>query len=304
MAESNTKVLFKFGSRAEYESLSPMQIQNNALYFLTDTNELYRGSVPMCKSHYYEGEVQEEETVLHAQARILDEAIPVANDILVLCYENGNRIPYIYTEDAGWKLLINVVVEGSTPVEAGMDYDALDEDVFSTIEENNETVGFTLKDFGVKYYDYVDGNYVLVTVDDQHPWPTGLTPRVTLENGRPVLGWFMPNPDTGAGQAEDLTALKQDVADLKLVVGHAGTGSSPATGLVQKVGSLVEKVKIGSTTLTPVDGTLELSIFDGTNNGLVPKPSGISGIKVLGSNGYWLDPNDFFELEWKPITES
>ena len=182
-----------------------------------------------------------------------------------------------------------------------MDYTALDEDVFSTIEENDETVGFTLKDFGVKYYDYVDGQYVLVTVDNEHPWPTGLTPRVTSENGRAVLGWFMPNPDTESGQIEDLTTLRQDVADLKTVVGHAGTNGSPATGLIQKVGSLVEKIKIGSTTLTPVNGTLELSIFNGTNNGLVPKPTGLTGVRVLGSNGYWLDPNEFFELEWKPI---
>ena len=132
MAELNIKVLFKFGSRAEYESLSPLQIQNNALYFLTDTNELYRGSVPMCKSHYYEGEVEEDETVLHAQARILDGAIPVANDILVLTYENGNRIPYIYTENSGWKSLINIVVSESSEVEAGMDYNALDEEMRKT----------------------------------------------------------------------------------------------------------------------------------------------------------------------------
>ena len=38
------KVIFKFGTRAEYNALVTKQA--NALYFLLDTHELYRGEVP------------------------------------------------------------------------------------------------------------------------------------------------------------------------------------------------------------------------------------------------------------------
>lgn len=62
MANVNRKVLFKFGSRAQYDALSVNEIQDNALYFLLDTNELYRGAVPICKAHYFEGNIGENET--------------------------------------------------------------------------------------------------------------------------------------------------------------------------------------------------------------------------------------------------
>jgi len=52
---SNNKVLFKFGSQANYKALSQQEIESNALYFLVDTGELYRGSVPIGQAKYYVG---------------------------------------------------------------------------------------------------------------------------------------------------------------------------------------------------------------------------------------------------------
>jgi len=54
----NQKVLFKFGSAAEYAALEAKQ--NNALYFLLDTNELYRGETPFGQAHVYIGTRQAE----------------------------------------------------------------------------------------------------------------------------------------------------------------------------------------------------------------------------------------------------
>lgn len=319
MAGTNPKVIFKFGTRAQYDALSANQIQDNALYFLLDTNELYRGTVPICQAHYYEGTIGESQTHAQAIAAIVGASQPVVNDILVLNTSNGIKYPYIYaattvsgTTTYNWRPLHGqisgdeiVFDDGETLLEklsqSDLDYSAFDEDVFTVIEENNEPVGLTLKDFGVKYYDYVEGEYVLTTVDNDHPWPTGLVPRVVSENGRPVLGWFVPDPTSASGQEIDLTDLRRDVADLKSLVGKQGSNGQPSTGLIHEVETKVGSIKIRQTTFTPVDGTITLPLFDGSNDGVVPQYSG-NDLRVLGSNGNWIDPNTLFSLEWEELS--
>lgn len=320
MAETNKKVLFKFGTRAEYNAIPSDQILNNALYFLLDTNELYRGSTPIGQSHYYEGQLTDEQTHEQAITAALGANAPAVNDILILTTQSGIKYPYIYTAITAnnsvtheWKPLYgkvdgNEIIfdDGETLLEklsqTSLDYSAFDDDVFSVLSENDEPVGITLKDFGVKYYDYVDGEYVLVQVDNDHPWISGLVPRVVLENGRPVLGWFVPAPDSASGQEIDLTNLKQDVADLKTLVGKQGSNGQPSTGLIHTVEQKVGSIQIGDSTLTPVDGTINLPIFNGSNNGVVPKPNAnLDSLRVLGSNGQWLDPNELFYLEWEEL---
>ncbi len=48
-----TPVVFKYGTRAQYDALA--EKASNALYFLTDTGELLRGDVNMAKGSHYEG---------------------------------------------------------------------------------------------------------------------------------------------------------------------------------------------------------------------------------------------------------
>lgn len=91
------KVVFKFGSRADYDSLPQDKISDNILYFLLDTNELYRGTVPICKSHYYEGRLfTTDPNDFYAISRILNGVTPCENDVVVVEQDNDIRHPYIY----------------------------------------------------------------------------------------------------------------------------------------------------------------------------------------------------------------
>ena len=322
------KVLFRFGSRAEYDALLPEQILDNALYFLTDTQELYRGTVPICKAHYYEGSVLPADADDNATiTRIVGTDTPTLNDILVINRANGIKTPYIYAglPDSNdnliyeWRPLHNkvsgeeVIFEDGTSLldklnQGGMDYNAIDERVFTIITDNDDDpIGFTLKDYGIKYYDKdQNDDYVAITVDAQHPWPTGVVPRVISENGNAVLAWFVPDSSTAEGQQLDLDNLKRDVADLKTVVGKEASGNEPATGLIQRVGTIeqnyTQEIHIGNSVFRPVNGAITLPIFDGTNNGAVPQPNvGANNVYVLGSNGQWIDPDTLFNLEWEEI---
>lgn len=66
-------------------------------------------------------------------------------------------------------------------------------DEVSVVIDDNK---FALKNYGKRYYRYINGNYVLQEVDAENRWKPGLEPRVSLENGELELGWYEPNPIT------------------------------------------------------------------------------------------------------------
>ena len=82
----------------------------------------------------------------------------------------------------------------------------------------------TLKDFGVKYYryveatgseetgDFVPAHYEAQVVDDTHPWLEGLEPKVVNDSGNLVIGWFKPNLELSK-KVEKLT-LKVDEVNI------------------------------------------------------------------------------------------
>lgn len=326
---SNNKVLFKFGTQAAYRALTAQEIESNALYFLTDTGELYRGNVPIGQAKYYVGSLLgTDANAAAAITRIVGATTPVVNDILVLNESNGVKTPYIFAayEDnsnivEGWVPLVDkidgddiVFSNGDTLADrignSAMDYNAFDTNVFDILQQNGEDVGVTLRDYGAVYYTSDgQGGYTAVTVDAQHPWPTGLTPKVISYNGSTVLGWVEPDTTTAAGQAAAIGTLQQDVADLKTLLGKATTGNEIGTGVVKRVedleSAMIGGLKIGNATITPVNNLLEVPIFNGSNNGLVPQPVANlnDAIKVLGSNGQWHDPKDLFSIEWEEISQ-
>ena len=81
----------------------------------------------------------------------------------------------------------------------------------------------TLKDFGVKYYryveatgseetgDFVPAHYEAQIVDDTHPWLEGLEPKVVNDNGNLVIGWFEPNTITVDGLSDAVNNLSNQV---------------------------------------------------------------------------------------------
>ena len=84
MATNDTSaVLFKFGTRAEYDSIKD-SAQENALYFLTDTGELLRGQKNLAQANHYEVERTAGETDSAAIARAVGNAPLIKNDICII----------------------------------------------------------------------------------------------------------------------------------------------------------------------------------------------------------------------------
>lgn len=99
-----TPVVFKYGTRAQYDAATKV---DNALYFLTDTGEIYRGSVNLARGSHYEGiriaaDADDNATI----ARVLAEAnaIPVQDDIFVVkkvIHDNNYAYTsYVYNKGA------------------------------------------------------------------------------------------------------------------------------------------------------------------------------------------------------------
>ena len=84
MANNDTSaVLFKFGTRADYESIKS-SAQDNALYFLTDTGELLRGQKNLAQANHYEVTRTVGESDNAAIARAVGNGHLIKNDICVI----------------------------------------------------------------------------------------------------------------------------------------------------------------------------------------------------------------------------
>ena len=201
-------VLFKFGSRSEYEHLLQNHtIQDNALYFLLDTNELYRGAIPIAQVHYYEGEYEDGEDAESAIIRTMTGETPIPGDILTLYtdVEHTAMENYLYVADGTWRSFNG----GSGAIGAAHNAD----NVSIEIQQGD----FSLKNWGTAYYKYVPAandvpaHYERQEVNNTHPWKAGLEPRVTTEDGQLVLAWYEPNSDTVDGLSNALETLRQTV---------------------------------------------------------------------------------------------
>lgn len=76
-------VLFKYGTRADYDALNG-NVKDNALYFLTDTGELLRGARNLGQANHYEGIRQEGETDAQVITRVVGSLNLIKNDIFVV----------------------------------------------------------------------------------------------------------------------------------------------------------------------------------------------------------------------------
>lgn len=76
-------VLFKYGTRADYDALKG-NVKDNALYFLTDTGELLRGARNLGQANHYEGIRQEGETDAQVITRVVGSHSLIKNDIFVV----------------------------------------------------------------------------------------------------------------------------------------------------------------------------------------------------------------------------
>lgn len=91
-----------------------------------------------------------------------------------------------------------------------------------TITTTTDNV-LTLKDFGTKYYhyieatgseetgDFVPAHYEAQIVDNTHPWVEGLEPKVVNDKGNLIIGWFEPNTITVDGLSNSINNLSNQV---------------------------------------------------------------------------------------------
>ena len=309
------KVLFKFGSRAAYDAeVDAGSILNNALYFLEDTNELYKGLYPIGTAHYYFGNRNSDEVDENAIARILGAKTAVLNDVMVITDTDGSKDVFIFAIGAdsteNWQKLTgkihstDVVFNDGHTLEEKLTSATIAVDNKSIVQDENTGI-VSLAGYGESYWawDGATKEYTLQTVDEQHPWKSGLTPRVySDEHGNFVIGWYEPNPTTAEGVATDLTALRQDVQSLQTLVGSIGSGSTASTGLVKRIED-VEKLTFfaGDTQIVPVNSKVQIPYFNGTTSGIVRAPSNLTSLMYLDSTGNWTYPQN--DLEWTNINE-
>lgn len=304
------KVLFKFGSRAAYDAeIEGGSIQSNALYFLEDTNELYKGLTRIGTAHYYFGNRNSGEADANAIARIIGDKAPILDDIMVIEDSSGNKDIFVYALSTGtepdWYKLTGTIHSSEVIFSDGHTLDekltsaTIAVDNKSIVQDENSGI-VSLAGYGEKYFawDAEQEDYVEQIVDNEHPWKSGLTPRVySDQNGNLVIGWYEPNPTTAEGIATDLTALKQDVQSLKTLVGSIGVAPDVSTGLVKRIED-VEKMKFygGDTEIVPVNGEIRIPYFNGSTSGIVRAPSGLTSTMYLDSTGNWSYPQN--DLEW------
>ena len=104
-------VVFKYGTRAEYDALEAKS--SEALYFLTDTGEIYRGTVNLARGNYHEGTRAEGETDNQVIARVLGTTPVVKDDIFVIktliAGDKYSHTSFIY-DGANWAAMMETIM--------------------------------------------------------------------------------------------------------------------------------------------------------------------------------------------------
>lgn len=160
------------------------------------------------------------------------------------------------------------------------------EEVGKSTTGDNRTISLSedgvlsLTNFGVKYYhwvdavgeegqeDYVAGHHELVTVDAEHPWISGLEPRVvTKEGGGFELAWYEPSTTTVEGLnstvgtlSADVETAQTDISNLQEDVGNDGTDGNPKTGLYAEIATAEEEISTIQETLGSSSDSLSESV--------------------------------------------
>ena len=103
------KVIFRFGTSLEYNALQ--EKESNALYFLLDTNELYRGTTPFNKPHIYKGLYGDAADLENAIDTIIGDSPVIEGDILVIVNNDETQDAYIWDDTEGWIHIGNTTTE-------------------------------------------------------------------------------------------------------------------------------------------------------------------------------------------------
>lgn len=108
-------VVFKYGKREQYDNLGAKS--NNALYFLTDTGEIYHGEKNLARGSHYEGvrSLKEDGVTFETDQEVIDRilatvSVPaVTDDIFVVKTQIGTSDKYSHTayvyDEGNWSAM-------------------------------------------------------------------------------------------------------------------------------------------------------------------------------------------------------
>lgn len=225
------KVLFKFGTQAQYLALENKQ--SNALYFLTDTGELYRGELPISRSHIYSGARTANATNQEMITSLTAGRVLAADDLVIIQNSNSSVDAFIYTNAGTWMQISSSVVS----------------DLSNRISALEDTVAATSGVFHFK--DVVEDLNDVTNPEEGDVYQVDNSEYVWNGNR-----WIELGPSlTGLARASD-------VASLEALLGHPAddtqTPAVPATGLYAELANTPEAL---------------IPLFNGTIAGLVPVAS-------------------------------
>lgn len=240
-AAFENRVLFKVGARADYVALE--EKASNALYFLVDTGELYKGSTLIASKQrvfHYTGltpaDADAEEVFALAAG---PNARKVQGDILIWTIDDQFQQVAIF-DGTEWVPFANKISAEDVMLGNGMTLeDALanagitavphvDDETLEQKTSEGDTV-FSIKGYKSVYYQYDSENdeYVAVTVDALHPWIEGLIPQIISYNNELIFAWVLGATDN---------SLQERVTNLEDLL-NGGVPDTPV-GLIEKVHNL------------------------------------------------------------------
>lgn len=147
-----------------------------------------------------------------------------------------------------------------------------------TITLNEDNGVLSLKNWGVQYYRWEEGEeegqgqHVLQVVDDDHPWITGLEPKVVNTGSGFELAWYQPSSTTIEGVSSIVNSVQTSVTNLTNAIGTADdpAGTNTVYGAIAQVeadneanSTAIENIKVSYLPLSGGTLTGELTLADG-----------------------------------------
>ena len=252
---ANSYVKFYRGSLNNYQAaINAGTVNDDTLYFITEAGQskgaLYLGTTLISKdiSKFSEledinlaSELKDKDLLIYSSSdekwvnKSIIDAIGVfvgakdglqgANGLVPAPGENDENL--FLRGDGTW-----AAPEAATTVTIDVDNKSI------SFLEDGETI--SLHNFGKKFYAYIEAtetepaHYEEQIVNASNPWKEGLEPKVVLEDGVLVLGWYEPNPTTIEGVNSQVSSLQTTVEDIKSAIGSPAEEGKEATGLYAK----------------------------------------------------------------------
>lgn len=290
------KVLFKFGTQAQYAALETKL--DNALYFLTDTHQLYRGTVPIGESHVYTDNRAANVTDNAAILSALNSAVPVNGDVIVLNNVDGSSDAFIYQAGTQtWLHIGNTLADSLAPRITTLEGKVTN--LESALGANGTGLQGRVSDLeaamanvaGAFHFKGSTTNLDSITnpsngdvyqVDSsEYAW-NGTT---WVELGTNIdLSHYVLDTDLNSA----LGGIRSDIRDLQTVIGSPKTYEED-----EDTGELVEVPSTGIYQYFEQHASELVPLFDGYVSGLVPVATGLTtqqkASKFLNALGNWVE---------------